>query len=86
MRLIDADALKERLIANIGLTNCIDTSFKEVPTIDAVEVVHGEWTTKRTWEHDGETYCSICGHDGTVVWNYCPHCGAKMGGKEQNDG
>jgi hypothetical protein len=38
MRLIDADALKERLIANIGLTNCIDISFKEVPTVDAVPI------------------------------------------------
>lgn len=38
-RLIDADVFKERLMANIGLTNCLDRSFKETPTIDAVEVV-----------------------------------------------
>ena len=35
-RLIDADVFKERLMANIGLTNCLDRSFKETPTIDAV--------------------------------------------------
>ena len=38
-RLIDADVFKERLMANIGLTNCLDRSFKETPTIDAVEAV-----------------------------------------------
>ena len=62
------------------------------PTIDAVPVVHGEWTTKRTWQHDGEIYCSVCdsnapteGDYRQVKTNYCPNCGAKMDGKENAD-
>ena len=43
-------------------------------------VVRGEWTTKRTWRHDGEWYCSVCEYEPIVFMdsNYCPNCGAKM--------
>ena len=53
------------------------------PTVDAVEVVHGEWVVCG----DGEYVpfmCSACGK--TTSWyhaqtaNYCPNCGAKMDG------
>lgn len=56
----------------------------------AGEPKRGEWTTKRTWNHDGEIYCSVCEHDAPtdgdyrqVKTNYCPNCGAKM---EANNG
>ena len=51
------------------------------PTVDAREVVHGEWVVCG----DGEYVpfmCSACGK--TTSWyhkqtaNYCPNCGAKM--------
>jgi len=47
-----------------------------------LEVVrHGRWIRM----NDGFTkwQCSACGikyHD--ICWNFCPHCGAKMDGKE----
>lgn len=34
MRLIDADALREKLIEYIGLTNGFDRAFNEAPTIE----------------------------------------------------
>ena len=37
-RLIDADIFEERLMANIGLTNCLDRSFKETPTIKTKQI------------------------------------------------
>ena len=55
------------------------------PTADVRENVRGEWTTKRTCEHDGELYCSNCGCDAPtegdyrqVKTNFCPNCGADM--------
>ena len=45
-RYIDAEILKERLIKNITLTNAIDRSFNEAPTIDIVrckECKHNPW-------------------------------------------
>lgn len=60
------------------------------PTVDAVEVVHGEWTCD---SEDGfenyDWHCSQCG--GSIPYrcgnpkftNYCPNCGAKMDGERK---
>lgn len=47
-----------------------------VESVDAVPVVHGEWTDK----DGGIATCSVCG-DRWGVWSvmkYCPNCGADM--------
>ena len=56
-----------------------------IPTVDAVEVVHGHW-----YEHHGITICSRCQSmfdtdlkmlQVPSTWkmpNYCPNCGAYM--------
>ena len=52
------------------------------PTVDAVEVVHGEWGEiytchgERLWGYK----CSRCEQDNPNKSNYCPNCGAKMDG------
>lgn len=74
MRLIDADKLP------------LDIEHEDIddaPTIDAVEVVHGEWIKYE----DGTTVCSNCGFTledwiQGVFYNFCPNCGAKMDGEE----
>lgn len=62
-------------------------NFADTNEADVAEVKHGRWTTERTIEHDGETYCDKCGwtwenltFDRTKVKRspYCPNCGAKM--------
>ena len=59
----------------------IEELLKGMPTVDAVEVVHGRWI----WHNKRELFefkyeCSIC-HDGSdLESNYCPNCGAKMDG------
>lgn len=71
-------------------TDCkhIVRKLEVIPTIDAVSVVHGEWmpNPKIGW---GETWvCSICGEKTTSSvmgyprYNYCPICGAKMKGAD----
>jgi hypothetical protein len=61
----------------------------DAPTVDAVEVVRGRW---KFLDIDGWWFdeCSICGNttpnrDGsTPDWNYCPNCGAKMDGGNED--
>lgn len=70
------------------LQNMIDemTSF---PTTDVAEVRHGKWLLER--EPNGKPYCyhcSVCDDDFhyigiTMASDYCPNCGAKMGGDEE---
>lgn len=55
-----------------------------LPTVDAVEVMHGRWVHNKPWLFGFE--CDQCGKwilpEGTNGdMNYCPNCGAKMDGK-----
>ena len=59
--------------------------IEAAPTVDAVEVVHGRWVSV---PHKLARVCSVCNRDEPYkfadidadVYDYCPHCGAKMDG------
>lgn len=88
MRLIDADELLNNEFKNDISFNAFQNLVKRQKTIDAVK--HGEWVYKeyKYSKDDAVGYfeCSKCGH---ASWqndyNYCPNCGARMDGKEQED-
>ena len=64
-----------------------EIAIGKLPAADVVPVVHGWWNATET--------CSLCGEKSTegldaTTWNYwlpnyCPHCGARMDGGEDND-
>ena len=52
---------------------------EDIPSADVVEVRHGRWK--------GDFYeCSVCGFELGWSSTYCPHCGARMDGEEQENG
>lgn len=63
--------------------NAVEVSLQNVPAADVVEVRHGEWVKPTPCSQE---YCSQCGLTPKMVFgmlpNYCPHCGAKMDGKD----
>ena len=88
-RLIDADALRDKLQAEIDKVNppfdgvlgsircgvrLARNMVEDEPTVDAVK--HGHWIK------NGDRYCecSVCHHEGNISGqdNYCWFCGAKM--------
>lgn len=89
-RLIDANALKEWLGCDGDnkyssmIMHEVADRIDEQPTIDAVEVVHGQWVL------GVPITCSVCRkpaaeHDSPIsFWEspYCPWCGAKMDAKD----
>jgi len=88
-RYIDADLLKSKL-RNVNHThgNCIalrpvymvsDTDIDNIPTADAVEVVHAEWISY-TDNITGKPFqrCSNCDYPHKYKESYCCNCGAKI--------
>ena len=55
---------------------------------DFQEVKHGEWITptKIKGMNIAVPHCSLCGNVPCDKALYCPYCGAKMDGKENNNG
>ena len=84
-RLINPETIKLEL-AFIGCEPKHLAAVERCATVDAVEVVHGEWILERT--PDGKPYCfhcSVCDDDFhyigvTTAYRYYPNCGAKMDG------
>ena len=72
--------------------------IKSAPTADVVEVRHGKWIENQEplgWCDVDCAECSVC-HESWIMdedssiddcecmWHYCPHCGAKMDGGNNN--
>ena len=96
-RLIDAKAGKKLFYAIAkpaeynGVIHLVVpiSEIDKLPTVDAVEVAHGEWTTIED-DYCGLTsmQCSECNQEywfedepPIKIYNYCPNCGAKMDGE-----
>lgn len=89
-RLIDANALiealpivtEDRKITLYGAVADFMIMISAMPTVDAVEVVHGRWIHVPSSDMmTGKAYkCSECGkmRYGSFMPNYCQICGAKM--------
>ena len=65
-------------------------TISNFPAADVAPVRHGKWMHSR-YENCSEQFemvkCSCCGHEAYAMafyvrdGNYCPHCGAIMGGR-----
>ena len=93
--LISRKALLEELDKWINpCVNCeseflsgIATAISEVeaaPAVDAAPVVHGEWIELHEENGHEVGTCSYCRHV-RIVDNYCPNCGAKMDGGNDDE-
>ena len=57
------------------------SEIDKLPTVDAVEVVHGRWIQDKQSKFEHRYNCSACNY--RLIdehCNYCPNCGAKMDG------
>lgn len=92
-RLIDADALKIDFYDEYETEDdayaygyVSKHQIDMAPTIDAVEVVHGKWKRKIVDNgFNSDWVCSKCGYrvmTDFVSYSYCPNCGAKMKGAD----
>lgn len=99
-RYIDADELIDHLQYNLGLLGKPDVEKEPIAhgcyivledmlvriltthTADVVEVRRGKWTENKT---EYFLYgCSLCGYRVDNEYNFCPECGARMDGDEDD--
>ena len=68
----------------VGIKDNIVGVINDMPTVDAVEVVHGHWIYEPVeFTYEKDIKCSICGSYVEYATNYCPNCGADM--RERKD-
>lgn len=53
---------------------------EDIPTADVATVVHGRWMPFHSEAAGDIQYCSACEIGFDAKTDYCPNCGAKMGG------
>nr|DAU47219.1 MAG TPA: RimK-related lysine biosynthesis protein, Probable-dependent amine/thiol ligase family Amino-group [Caudoviricetes sp.] len=91
-------ALKDFESCNAENPNWTPTRVKTLlirqPAADVAPVVHGKWVHSRYDRSSGQfdvVKCSRCGLEAYAMayhvrdGNYCPRCGAKMDGGNEND-
>jgi hypothetical protein len=99
-RLIDAKPLMQNgwHLVKTGKSNVFiaSMSLADVPTVDAVEVVHGKWIEEReipsySNKNIPVVECSKCRcffcdiiNVHSFMYHYCPNCGAKMDGGNED--
>lgn len=83
-----------RIAALIEENKALHQDAKHLTAVEVAPVVHGQWIGEADGYADGElvydvwncSKCDYCIDDGTdnpeLLPNYCPNCGAKMGGEE----
>lgn len=85
------DMYQEEPLINMSFEQLEDI-VTSLPTADVVEVVHGEWVDDTGQLDSVKQYkCSNCGKKPivnmnwvTILSNYCPDCGTKMDGGNDN--
>lgn len=55
---------------------------KDTPAADVAPVVHGRWVNFYDETYGEHCICSICNNINSIEILYCPDCGAKMDGKD----
>ena len=86
MLLIDAEKLRDDIFNDSDYNNDTINHFLDVvdeqPEVDAEPVVHGHWIENPCLYG---AFCSRCGENYGIPFNFCPNCGAKMDEEVQND-
>lgn len=88
---IKREAFKAKYLCCGYLPEMSEEEFDDFPAADVAPVVHGRWEyIPQTLNTLSQLRCPFCGWwslDPSIdgVYNYCPNCGAKMDGGDDNE-
>lgn len=63
----------------------VEETILDMPAIDVQEVKHGRWIWKDQSPDDFICVCSNCHEEEEHLYKYCPNCGARMDGEENDN-
>lgn len=76
---------------SFAMVKAVIAYIKDIPAADVASVRHGQWKYKLTTGDGFEIVeCTECGEEAFAMayfvreGEYCPHCGAKMDGGDDN--
>lgn len=85
----------ERIIRSDAIGVVVDLCIKSAPAVDVQKIKHGKWIKMDIIPDDPDYFCSECRNFIDVATGkvtpiergllYCPNCGAKMDGGDNND-
>lgn len=79
---IEREAVLKIVDRRVDLNAKTKPMFQELislPAADVAPVMHGRWIS-----HKGYCECNLCHNLFGSYFNYCPNCGAKMDGGEND--
>ena len=88
MRTIDADALTTWIKESQKMTSKVKAILCYIETMPNQNRLQGEWIWQLADNGWVDHICSVCGYtENTDIhvslgWKYCPNCGAKMKGAD----
>lgn len=74
--------------AIVEIVKLVKEEIGKIPTSDVVPVVHSYWEHMILSDEENIDVCHNCKYPVSRFWRttkYCPNCGAKMDGKDEND-
>lgn len=84
----------ERIVRSDAIGTVVDLCVKSAPAADVQEIKHGKWIKMDIIPDDPDYFCSECRNFIDVATGkvtpiergllYCPNCGAKMDGGNNN--
>lgn len=69
---------------NIPAETVVSDLRHAIPAADVAPVRHGEWIANYEYEDFIDADCSVCGKRSDFMYKYCPFCGARMDGGDDN--
>lgn len=74
----------ENSVAQNRMLSIIQMDMLKLPAADVAPVVHGRWMPFHSEAVGDVQYCSACGIGFDAKTDYCPNCGAKMDGGDND--
>lgn len=81
IKAIESRQTEQWIDADVDYNNGLESAVAEIKALPSADRPSGEWIMQNEELKISDYRCSVCGHYQDDTTDFCPNCGAKMGGK-----